>query len=47
MEKNIIEKKTQDNCDFYYATPNSRIFLMKISIEIKCYKHLKQQFYRL
>ncbi|MFQ7194750.1 hypothetical protein [Thomasclavelia spiroformis] len=27
MEKNIIEKRTYDNCDFYYATPNSKLFL--------------------
>lgn len=27
VEKDIIEKRTFDNCDFYYATLNSRKFL--------------------
>lgn len=27
VEKNIIEKRTHDNCDFYYATLNSKLFL--------------------
>lgn len=27
VEQNIIVKRTQDNSDFYYATPNSRKFL--------------------
>ena len=27
VEKNIIEKKIYDNCNFYYATTNSKLFL--------------------